>query len=719
MMAMLTCSARGTDTREMGLTHLHDTHVTNRQLIDEVDRAIVFNVGPKMEKERRMPEIEMMGRMIDASTCNVRCSTDTPFSQTNKCLQTAATRTENMPSPTASEKGSEKDGSSSEAVAPSTPLAQTTVEVKRQTSANRGNGSLRKFLETAVSLDALAEHDVTLLGKFLAKLDIYTETDLHVLSEAFWESIPVDAKPITVFKLWNVLQKSRLIDTDEDMVDGGIASYRNTLTRMGLLKSLSDGMTLKEALVEAQAPKPKGRPRVSMGGDTFHAAPSPAFSRSTRSTRSRRRSGIYSAVTLFGHDDADGGFSEDGGFVDGTRPPGRDGAADLFVALPPLSEEANFADSTNCTAEGKVHQAKLREKMTLAAMTSLALFSKKPEDWLEWRDAVIANFTAAGRVEVLRPDFLEWACAQGMSGVEIGECDNWARAILKSAIGGCEDAMDAFDQAPAGKGSEAFCYMRRHFEIQGSHVKEKLRLQIENFAPASGEDPVAMGRRLAKLYKRHSKTINPEAQSEESRIRRLLAGAFKFSALETKVRMMRGDMTAGRRLPKERTFKFLQEEINAEWTSFGAEETDVKIHAARVTKDEIDALRKENAEMRRDAKELRVLVATGSAGAHLGQGKGGALTGDREKSHHINHGLCLVVACNNDIVSPGRSKNTPTMCMACWTAFHEGGDASKKLKDGRTVTKTNNAQWPKSVTIAKMMMRFQCQEDEQGGHLED
>ena len=183
--------------------------------------------------------------------------------------------------------------------------------------------------------------------------------------------------------------------------------------------------------------------------------------------------------------------------------------------------------------------------------------------------------------------------------------------------------------------------------------------------------------------------------------------------------MIRGDMTAGRRPPKERSFKFLQEEINAEWTSFGAEETDVKIHAARVTTDEIAELRKENTAIKRDAKELRVLVATGSAGAHLGQGKGGALTGNDDKSHLTNHGLCLVVACNNDIVSPQRSKNTPTMCMTCWTAFHEGGDASKKLKDGRTVTKTNNAQWPKSVTIAKMMLRFQCQGDDHGEYLED
>jgi len=264
--------------------------------------------------------------------------------------------------------------------------------------------------------------------------------------------------------------------------------------------------------------------RVSMGGETFHAAPSSA-KKSTRSrrsvesnvsSRSRRQSGIYSAATLFGHDEVDGGSSDDGSLVDGTRQPGWDGEADLFVALPPLSDEANHADSTLSSAEGKVHQAKLREKMILAAMTSLAVFSDKPEDWLEWRDAVIANFTAAGRVEVLRPDFLEWARHSGMTGVEVGEYDTWAHAILKSAIEGCEDAMDAFDQAPPGKGSEAFCYMRRHFEIQGSHVKEKLRLQIENFAPVTGEDPVAMGRKLAKLHKRHSKTINPEAQSEVS-----------------------------------------------------------------------------------------------------------------------------------------------------------------------------------------------------------
>ena len=246
---MLMCSARGTDTREMGLTCLHDTPVEDRQLIDEVDRATVYNMGPKMEEGMRMSEIEMMGRMIDVSTCYVHCSTDTSFLPTKKCLQTAA-RTENMSSPTGSEQGSAKDGSSSGTVPPSTPLARATVEVKRQTSGNRGNGSLLKFLETAVSLDALAEHDVVVLGKFLAKMDMYTETDLFILSEAFWESLPVDAKPITVFKLWNVLQKSRLIDTDDDLADGGIATYRNTLTRMGLLKSLPAGMTLKEALVD-------------------------------------------------------------------------------------------------------------------------------------------------------------------------------------------------------------------------------------------------------------------------------------------------------------------------------------------------------------------------------------------------------------------------------------------------------------------------------------
>jgi hypothetical protein len=381
---------------------------------------------------------------------------------------------------------------------------------------------MRRFLETAVSQSALEAHDVIVIGKFL--------------------------------------------------------------------KDLPHGMTLNQALIEAHAPKPRGGPRVSMEplhGPTAEARgelPSPLLNRTKRnrsSTASRRQSGIYTAGTLFGHEGAEDGLSDGGADVESIAHSRRENQEpDLFRALPPLTDEASFAAShMYTTEEGRDQQRRLREKMILAALTSLPVFNDKPEEWVEWRDKVVASFKAAGRVAVLRPDFLEWAKDEGMPQVEIDETENWAHAILASAIEGCDDAEDAFSQAPAGKGSEGFCYMRRHFEIQGSHIKEKLRKQIEAFAPVVGENPVAMGRRLTKLYKRYAGTTNPEAQSEESKIRRLLAGAFMFEALEVKVRMIRSEMTGGRRPPRERTFKLLQEEINAEWTSFGAEENDVKNHA--------------------------------------------------------------------------------------------------------------------------------------------
>jgi hypothetical protein len=57
--------------------------------------------------------------------------------------------------------------------------------------------------------------------------------------------------------------------------------------------------------------------------------------------------------------------------------------------------------------------------------------------------------------------------------------------------------------------------------------------------------------------------------------------------------------------------------------------------------------------------------------------------------------------------------------MSCWAAFHEGSANEQKLKDGRTVSKTHNAMWPKSITIAKMIMKYQCQGDDLGEYLQE
>jgi hypothetical protein len=83
MMAMLLCLDMCPDTKDLGLTHLNRNPVDGKQLVDKADQGNVYNVGPKMQEGKEMSEIEMMGRIIDAPTCHVRCSTGIPFSLTS------------------------------------------------------------------------------------------------------------------------------------------------------------------------------------------------------------------------------------------------------------------------------------------------------------------------------------------------------------------------------------------------------------------------------------------------------------------------------------------------------------------------------------------------------------------------------------------------------------------------------------------------------------
>jgi len=72
--------------------------------------------------------------------------------------------------------------------------------------------------------------------------------------------------------------------------------------------------------------------------------------------------------------------------------------------------------------------------------------------------------------------------------------------------------------------------------------------------------------------------INPESQSEESKIRKVLKNCAKFSSLDVKVKMVRSALTSGDRPDRKCRYPYICEEITAEWLSFGDEESSVQIN---------------------------------------------------------------------------------------------------------------------------------------------
>ena len=240
-----------------------------------------------------------------------------------------------------------------------------------------------------------------------------------------------------------------------------------------------------------------------------------------------------------------------------------------------------------------------------SAVTTLPAFNDSPEDFVQWRDRAMQTFAAAGRAQVLYPNFQEWASSEGWTDQEILETDRWASVVIRSALAGCDMALDAFDQGKEGEGSMQFCYLRRHFELLGSNVRGKLRREIEDFKPKSGEDPMAMIRRLNKLYLSYEKCPNPEPQSVESRTRKILNNASHFDALAIKVKMIQSDLTSGKMKMDDMTYQGVCEELISEWLSFGAADT---ISINRISASEVQSLRDEMELLRRDNKKLETKI---------------------------------------------------------------------------------------------------------------
>jgi hypothetical protein len=164
--------------------------------------------------------------------------------------------------------------------------------------------------------------------------------------------------------------------------------------------------------------------------------------------------------------------------------------------------------------------------------------------------------------------------------------------------------------------------------------------------------------RINKLRVKHGKTINPEPQSEEAKIRRTLNNCSTRTSLSIKIQMIRTSLSSGEREARKMPHTCITEEITAEWLSFG-EENSVQTNAMNIT--EIAAMRAEMA-------DLRAKVAHGAATSQMGQGKSVQFEKAGNEGNHghvkgdlVKHGTCLVPGCSNQIEAPARVTKKPTM----------------------------------------------------------
>jgi hypothetical protein len=219
-----------------------------------------------------------------------------------------------------------------------------------------------------------------------------------------------------------------------------------------------------------------------------------------------------------------------------------------------------------------------------------------------------------------------------------------------------------------------------------------------------------MIRRLNKLYKKHAMQLNPEPQSEEMKMRKVLDLADRFQALEGKVRAIRERTTSPRVDPITVTHEHTCVDLGAQWLAWGEEET-MKIKVTRVgVEDRVAAQEKRLAHLDKeiDAK-IQIKVARAAASKGLGQGKPGGLQDPDVRDRHgrpdrrIGHCQCLGktnlgAQCTGRVIAPPSVKE-PALCKDCWQTFHTGTNEEHALANGRTMKKEPTAGRPRNVTM--------------------
>ena len=587
-------------------------------------------------------------------------------------------------------------------------------EVSAQPSETPGHGlhtAAPSALKTWVIANA-RDTDVSRIMKLLTKCGMSDLNDVNDMASDLFGSMPTSesVKPIVVLRLWQLLVHTNFMDGQPVPSLRSVNAHFNGTSGNGISPTPAASGSSTELKLpmphELQMPPPPPSPtRLTAATSTPACARKGA--REALSRPSRRSSGLFTTATLNG--------TLGGGFVSST--PGMGGASGPIVSdpweiLPPL--ERDHLHSGLASDTELILQAKLREKMITSAVQTLTPFTDEPEDWIEWRDATLQTFKTAGRLIVLEPHYHAVAKSAGWSVFAIEEADRWAHAVMLAAMAGCPTALDAFELAPAGSGSLAFAELRRQFEIMGSYVKNKLRIQIEKFKPLVGEDPPTMIRRLDKLYKKYRLQMNPEPQSEESKVRKILALAEQFEALEDKVKNIRTRTTTANVDPRTIEYAYICVDLKAQWLAWG-EESSVAIKLSRVQLEQQLAATQKRMDNLETAvareKAVQIKVAQAAASSDLGQGKPGGGAGlkepERERKqrvdNRIDHGPCLIKDCQGRIFAPKNLKSA-ALCGECWQSFHTSDETILELNDGRSVYKSGTDARPRNVDIKALRL---------------
>ena len=126
------------------------------------------------------------------------------------------------------------------------------------------NGSMKKFL-MASKLDP---DDVRPIGMFLAKMKFFTQADLQILAMAFFESMPKEAAPIQVYKLWKVMD-------EEGLMDGSLGEpdCKVTLATMNSIRHVSSTGVAPMPVAASTTKRNDSNRRRSMFGEAFDTEP--------------------------------------------------------------------------------------------------------------------------------------------------------------------------------------------------------------------------------------------------------------------------------------------------------------------------------------------------------------------------------------------------------------------------------------------------------------
>ena len=355
----------------------------------------------------------------------------------------------------------------------------------------------------------------------------------------------------------------------------------------------------------------------------------------------------------------------------------------------------------NLTDEAGETESKLRAKMLESAAKTLTTFSGNEDEWMIWRNKTVTAITIAGRRMVLEDNFIARAREAGWDKEKIVEANRFVWILLRSAIVDTRSDM-AFSKAPVFDGAQAWYELRRKYEVLGFRVKEKLRRQLESFAPTSRETPEDMLNRFDLLLERYSAFPTAEIWDEERKLRKLWGLCNRFASLKMKVAMIQSEFTSGTRYGERAKYSYVADELIGQWISFG--DGDYNSTSIKLTEpDLVDVQPSGDSAVSDPMRDMVVLLSdiaadikstSAQSARFLGQGKTGGVDpksdADSERkaqrNKHISLGICNALDCSTEMRGPPNKRWH--LCRACYQKFmRDTGALELPLKDGKFMKK--------------------------------